>query len=89
MGLGESMNDHDNIMHDEDGVYYVTGRITIGDPGVEPDFVQEGSMKWEPRAAMVTVRGRPFRCDCGANVLTEYEYHKYRCNGCRTEYEGS
>jgi hypothetical protein len=42
----------------------------------------------KPKQVMPRVEGKPFRCECGANVFTEYEPFKYRCNGCGATYTG-
>lgn len=39
-------------------------------------------------ASMPRVGGKPFRCDCGANVFTRRGM-KFTCNGCGTVYEGT
>lgn len=44
------------------------------------------------RQIMMNVGGKPFRCQCGANVFTllfesDGETH-YRCNGCKRDYVG-
>jgi hypothetical protein len=41
-------------------------------------------------AVMPVVKGQPFRCHCGCNVLTVISLQplQYRCNACATEYEG-
>lgn len=41
-----------------------------------------------PTAYMVKVAGKPWRCDCGGNVLSK-EGNIYTCSSCRTTYEGS
>lgn len=38
---------------------------------------------------MLTVAGKRFRCECGANVLHKTPRGTYVCNGCGTEYEGA
>lgn len=48
----------------------------------------------EGEAVMPFVNGIRFRCDCGANVFTRLTVFEgkvgsfYRCNGCRSVYEG-
>ena len=37
---------------------------------------------------MPKIGGKHFHCDCGGNVFTKLDDNRYRCNGCRSEYEG-
>lgn len=37
---------------------------------------------------MPKVGGKSFRCDCGCNVFTKIGEYRYRCNACRTAYQG-
>jgi len=47
----------------------------------------------EPKDILISVGGKPFRCECGCNVfrhpsnLPEDRY-KYVCNSCRLTYTG-
>lgn len=37
----------------------------------------------------VSVAGRPFKCECNANVFRKASAHIYVCNACGAEYEGA
>lgn len=39
-------------------------------------------------SVMLKVAGRPFRCNCGANVFRRFTNGQYQCNSCDTLYEG-
>jgi hypothetical protein len=44
----------------------------------------------EPTLTMPRVKGKPFRCVCGANVFIKWAAMPiYRCNACGRDYEGS
>lgn len=49
---------------------------------------QDENVDQFPKSAIIKVAGKPFRCECGANVFTEYERLKYSCNGCGAHYQG-
>lgn len=36
--------------------------------------------------AMLTVAGKPFRCECGGNVFAKAEPSTYTCNSCHAQY---
>lgn len=42
------------------------------------------------QSVMLTVGGKPFRCQCGCNVLHRLsgERDLYACNACEIQYEG-
>ena len=35
---------------------------------------------------MLKIGGKPWRCPCGANVLTDNSDETYTCNGCQSTY---
>jgi len=37
---------------------------------------------------MVSVGARNFKCECGANVFTQYDDGTFKCHGCENEYKG-
>ena len=37
-------------------------------------------------SVMLKISGQPWRCPCGANVLTDNADGSYTCNGCRHTY---
>lgn len=40
------------------------------------------------RQVMPKINSKAFRCDCGANVFTEVEPLRYKCNGCGARWIG-
>lgn len=49
----------------------------------------EGAGPTQGEAVMGRVNGKPWRCQCGANVLTKDSTTGWlTCNGCGTTYEG-
>ena len=39
-------------------------------------------------SVMLKIGGKPWRCPCGANVLTRNSDETYTCNGCQRTYAG-
>ena len=39
-------------------------------------------------SVMLKISGQPWRCPCGANVLTDNADGSYTCNGCQRIYAG-
>lgn len=39
-------------------------------------------------SVLLKVAGRPFRCNCGANVFRRFTNGQYQCNACEQLYEG-
>ena len=39
----------------------------------------------KPKTTMITLKGKPFRCECGCNVFTK-KRTTYTCNGCQSTY---
>ena len=44
-----------------------------------------------PNGTMIYLNGskNSFRCECGANVFTQINALRYRCNGCKAIYTGN
>lgn len=55
---------------------------------VTPEEKQPPDFEKKQRTLYVDGSKTAYRCECGANVFTEVEERRYRCNGCLAMYRG-